>query len=170
MEHFGDGGRFGVNITYSMEKTPMGTAGALKNAEHLLDETIMTLYGDSYLFLDLDDIESSFARSGKSSLMTVYRNYGRYDRSNTLVRDGQVVSYSKQHTEGMDYIDYGLNVFRKQVLDLIPPDRPYQMEDLFSELVRKNQMAAYEVKERFYEIGSPSGLAEFQRYLEGACK
>ena len=51
---FGDGSNLGVELCYNYESSPLGTAGALKDAEHLLDDVFFTLYGDSYLFLDFN--------------------------------------------------------------------------------------------------------------------
>lgn len=165
---FGDGKKFGVNITYSIEEETLGTAGALKNAENLLADTFITIYGDSYLLLDIGEITSHFETSGKLGLMTVYRNSGLYDRSNTSIDDnGMVVKYDKQNTNGLEYIDYGLSIFQKQVLDWIPQRKYYPLEKVFYKLIEMNELVAFETKERFYEIGSPAGLAEFRKFIEG---
>jgi MurNAc alpha-1-phosphate uridylyltransferase len=162
----GDGGRFGVRIKYSREGgSLLGTAGALKKAASLLEVEFYIMYGDSYLFLDFTYIMCYFKNQNKLALMTVYKNRGRYDRSNTVVEGGLVRRYSKQdNTGGMDYIDYGANILRKQTLELVPSDRPYSLEELFPVLIERDELLAYEVKERFYEIGSPEGLAEFRKY------
>lgn len=167
-EYFGDGKRLGVKITYSIEEKPLGTAGALKNAENLLSDTFMTIYGDSYLFLNLKEITSYFKKRHKLGLMTVYRNSGFYDRSNTAIDSNNVVvKYNKQNTEGLEYIDYGLSLFRKQILDWVPPGRYYPLEEVFRKLVEIKELVAFETKDRFYEIGSPAGLAEFRKFVEG---
>jgi MurNAc alpha-1-phosphate uridylyltransferase len=107
-----------------------------------------------------------FKNQNKLALMTVYRNRGRYDKSNTVVAGNLVQQYSKQaRTSAMEYIDYGANILRKQALALVPADRPYSLEDLFPLLIEQGELLAYEVKERFYQIGSPEGLAEFRRYI-----
>jgi len=168
-DYFGDGRRFHVRIEYSIEDSPLGTAGALKNAESLLEDTFMTLYGDSYLFLNLDEVVSRFAQSNKLGLMTVYRNSGRYDKSNTAIdNDGMVVKYDKQQIKGLEYIDYGLSVFHKKVLDWVPCGEYFPLEELFCKLIEIKQLAAFQTKERFYEIGSPEGLAEFRKFVEGS--
>jgi NDP-sugar pyrophosphorylase family protein len=168
MDFFGDGKKFGVDITYSIEEALLGTAGALKNAEDLLADTFMTIYGDSYLFLNLEEITAHFETSGKLGLMTVYRNSGLYDRSNTAIdNNGMVVKYNKQNTNGLEYIDYGLSIFRKQVLDWIPQRKYYPLEKVFCKLIEMNELVAFETKERFYEIGSPAGLAEFRKFIKG---
>jgi NDP-sugar pyrophosphorylase family protein len=166
-QYCGDGGRFGVRIKYSREgNSRLGTAGALKKAVPLLEEAFFVMYGDSYLFLDFNTLMCYFKNQSKLALMTVYKNRGRYEESNTVVAGNLVRRYSKRDKSGeMEYIDYGANILRKPALELVPADHPYSLEDLFPLLIARGELLAYEVKERFYQIGSPEGLAEFRRYI-----
>ncbi|MBI2853652.1 MAG: NTP transferase domain-containing protein [Chloroflexi bacterium] len=165
--YFKDGASHGVSITYSREKRSLGTAGALKKAGHLLDDVFFTLYGDSYVFLDFAAVMSCFKTMNKMALMTVFKNNDLYDRSNVVVKDGFVSKYSKtDKTPGMVYIDYGVNLFDKRVLEMIPVDEAYGMEGLFEQLIAKRELLSYEVGKRFYEIGSHQGLAEFQALID----
>lgn len=167
-ERFGDGSSFGVNISYSTEDKLLGTAGAIKKAEPLLEETFYTMYGDSYLFLDFKEVMKFFKANNKLALMTVYKNHNLYDRSNTAITENLVKKYSKTDiTPEMIYIDYGVNVFRKQALSLIQENQYCSLESIFPQLIEANELLAYEVKERFYEIGSISGMKEFTNYIGG---
>lgn len=167
-DYFGNGRRFDVNIKYSIEHQPLGTAGGLVNAEPLLDDVFFTLYGDSYIFLDYGIALSYFESRSKLALMTVYKNCNRYDRSNTAVDEELVVGFSKgEKSRDMVYIEYGANIFKKKALEMIPKDRFFSLEDLFPSLIENGQILAFEVKKRFYEIGSPRGLKEFEEYLLG---
>ena len=81
-------------------------------------------------------------------------------------RDGRVLAYDKwDQTAAMRHIDYGLGVLRRAAFDVGPADEPYDLASLYQTLVRRNELAAYEVGQRFYEIGSLEGLAETRRYL-----
>lgn len=166
-KYFGDGGKFGMNIKYSYEKEQLlGTAGALKNAEQLLQGQFFVMYGDSYLFLDFAAIMSYFNEFNKLGLMVVYKNYDRYERSNVVVEGSLVKQYSKkERAEGMVYIDYGVSILRKKVLQLVPQNQAYSLEELFHQLIEKKGLLSYEVNKRFYQIGSPEGLEEFRRYI-----
>jgi NDP-sugar pyrophosphorylase family protein len=165
---FGDGTEFGVHITYSVEKELLGTAGALRKAEPLLSDLFFTLYGDSYVFLDFDRVFQYFGSKRKLALMTVLKNYDRHDRSNTAVEGNLVSHYNKEaRYDDMVYIDYGVCLFRKEALTMVPEDRTHSLEKLFSQLVEMRELLAYEVKERFYQIGSPKGLREFEEYVGG---
>ena len=167
--YFGNGSKYGVNIKYSFEDKPLGTAGTLKKAEALLNDTFFTMYGDSYLFLALGHIMSYFESQNKLALMTVYKNYDQYGRSNTVVEGNVVKKFSKKEkTEDMVYIEYGANIFRKEAIKMIPESQFYSLDDLFPRLIEMDELLAFEVKERFYEIGSPQGLREFEQYIKEA--
>lgn len=166
---FGNGNRYGVNIKYSHEEKPLGTAGALKNGEDKLKDPFITLYGDSYVFLDFSEMTSYFQSQDKLALMTVFRNSDRYDRSNTAIQGHLVKEYSKKNRTGdMEYIDYGVNIFRKSVLEMIPENQFCSLEELFPKLIEEEQLLAYEVHQRFYETGSPEGLEDFKQYIAGS--
>jgi len=166
--HFGNGENHGVEIRYSFEDKPMGTAGALKEAEPLLADMFISLYGDSYLFLDFNAIVSYFNSQNKLALMTVYKNNNRWDRSNTVIENNLVRKYDKtEETEDMVYIEYGANVFRKETLEMIPAGQYHSLDTVFPKLVEKEELLAFEVKQRFHEIGSPDGFREFEEYIEG---
>lgn len=167
-DYFADGSKLGVSIKYSREDKPLGTAGALRKARDLLNDPFFTLYGDSFLFLDFEAIMSYFLPQNKLGLMTVYKNYDRYNPSNTVIQGNMVKKFSKkQKTPDMTYIEYGANILRKRVLELIPEGEPYGLDDLFPRLIEINELLSYEVKERFYEIGSPESIKEFARFIGG---
>jgi NDP-sugar pyrophosphorylase family protein len=65
----------------------------------------------------------------------------------------------------MHYIDYGLGVFRAEAFQNLPVGKPCDLTELYSDLLQRNQLAAFEVHERFYEIGSPAGLQETAEFL-----
>ena len=110
-----------------------------------------------------------FKYQNKLALMTVYKNYDQYDRSNTVVEGNLVKKFSKkERAEGMVYIEYGANIFNKEALNMIPENQFYSLDDLFPRLVEMGELLAFEVKERFYEIGSLQGVKEFEDYIKGA--
>jgi NDP-sugar pyrophosphorylase family protein len=168
--YFGEGDRLGVRIRYSEERGMLlGTAGALKNAEPLLEDGFFLLYGDSYLLVDYGEVMRYFRRPSLREglgLMVVYHNADRYERSNVIVRDGRVAVYDKEgRTPGMEYINYGLSVLRKEALSLVPAGRPFSQEELYRRLIERGELLAWETKHRFYEIGSRQGLAEFRELV-----
>ncbi|MQG20440.1 MAG: nucleotidyl transferase [SAR202 cluster bacterium] len=167
MSYLGTGHDLGVNIKYSVEDTPLGTAGALENANTLLGKEFFVTYGDSYLVLDYSDIAKRFVESETLGLMVVHRNEDKYDRSNVVVHGGKVVFYSKtERRPDMVFLDHGLTMLSKEAINLISDDRPCDLSQLFGRLIQNKQLAAYETQHRPYEIGSPKSLEEFREFIE----
>ncbi len=161
----GDGSRFHVQVEYSFDGSNLlGTAGAIKKALPLLGDSFFVLYGDSYLPCDYRRIQTAYEESGRLALMTVFKNNGQWDRSNVEFSHGSVVLYDKENqTSGMRHIDYGLGVFRRAALDVVPDGQAYDLALLYRNLLNAGELAAFEVLERFYEIGSFAGLEELRR-------
>jgi len=163
----GDGSRWDMTFDYVSDGPRLlGTGGALKRAVPLLDESFFVMYGDSYLPCDLPPVEESFLASSKSGLMTVFRNEGQWDTSNVAFADGEILRYHKEQlTPDMAYIDYGLGVLRRDVFDRYPADTPLDLATVYQDLLAEDQLAGYEVNQRFYEIGSRAGLEELSSFL-----
>ncbi|MBX3750677.1 MAG: NTP transferase domain-containing protein [Opitutaceae bacterium] len=161
-ERYGDGAGWDMQITYSHDGPRLlGTGGALIRALPLLGEAFYVLYGDSYLPVDYAGVGRAFLASGQLGLMTVFANAGAYDRSNVWYEAGRIRLYSKkEHRPEMRHIDYGLGVFRATAFTDRPRDAVVDLAEVQADLCRRGELAGFEVKERFYEIGSPTGLAE----------
>jgi len=166
--HFGDGSGYGMSIQYSYDgPTLLGTGGALVQANELLDDQFFVINGDSYLLLPYRTIAEAFRRSGRAGLMVVYRNNSRFDRSNVAVRNG-LVSVYEQHGEkakGCHLIDAGLLAFRKDSILEGQLSGTLDLGDILARLAAQKELAAFQTFQRFYEIGSPSGLAELRSVL-----
>ena len=171
-EHISDGSGFHLNIRYIEDGDQLlGTGGAVQNALHHLPDPFMIMYGDSYLDTDYSRIIQAFIDSRKNALMTIYKNRNRLDRSNILYRDGIIVAYDKTHsTSDMEYIDYGLLVCNKHLFMHYSFTPPYDLADLLLQAVKDGNIAAYEVKRRFYEIGSERGIRETDNYIQRRMK
>jgi NDP-sugar pyrophosphorylase family protein len=169
-ERFGDGSSLGMSIRYSRDGPKLlGTAGAIRHALKMLPEQFFVLYGDSYLPCNYADVQAAFQRSGAPAMMTVYRNEGRFDKSNIEFDGKRILRYDKQHsTPAMHHIDYGLGVFARGVFESIPEEQSYDLASVYQDLVLSHKLAAFEVQERFYEIGSPEGLRDIAVYLQDA--
>lgn len=166
-QEFGNGGSFGLELSHSFDGPKLlGTGGALKKALPLLGDKFMVLYGDSYLPIDYAAPARVFASSGKTGLMTVFRNENRWEPSNVWFEEGEIKRYDKrQLTPEMKHIDYGLGLLRSETLRNWPDQQPFDLADVYQDLIGKRQLAGYEVECRFYEIGSPQGLAELDAML-----
>lgn len=168
-EYFGDGRKFGVNIRYSIEKEKLDTGGALKNAKALLEDDFFVIYGDSYLFIDYQEVYRYFEKFNKLGLMTVFKNFQKIEPSKILVEGNLIAKFDKEHPNqpGMFFTEFGLNIFKKEVLDLVGK-KAFPIGDYFKILIEKRELLAFETLQRFYEIGCPEGLEATKKVIEGS--
>jgi len=163
----GDGGKFGLRLEYSFDGPQLlGTAGALKRALPQLGSEVVVLYGDSYLPCDYAAVENAFLAAGKTALMTVFHNRGLWDYSNVEFSSGRIRAYDKANrTPAMQHIDYGVAVVRSDPFEALPDGKPADLAAVYQDLLRRDELAGFEVAERFYEIGSPAGIRELEAFL-----
>ena len=164
---FGDGARFDMQIAYSFDGPRLlETGGALKQALPLLGERFFVLYGDSYLPIDYGSPARAFLAAGKPALMTVFKNEGRWNTSNVWFEEGKIRLYDKTWPAArMRHIDYGLGILSSEALKEWKAGETFDLAGLYKQLVATNQLAGFEVHQRFYEIGSPEGLKELDALL-----
>ena len=168
-----EGARHGLGVRFVDEGEDLrGTAGALRLAldEGALEDAFLVMYGDSFLPIDMAEVFRAFAACGQPALMTVFRNDGRWDASNVIFDGGLVTLYDKQRrarpAADFAFIDYGLSALQRRVIEAeVAPGGRGDLADLFNALSVRGALAGFEVKQRFYEIGSPAGLEDFERWL-----
>ena len=167
VERYGDGAKWGLSIDYSFDGPKLlGTGGALIRALPKLGDSFYVLYGDSYLPVDYQAVGRAFLASGQPGLMTVFENHEAYDASNVWFEAGRIKLYSKtEKPPQMRHIDYGLGVFRAAAFAGCPHDAVVDLAAVQTELCVRGELAGYELKQRFYEIGSPAGLNELDQLL-----
>ncbi|RYD86098.1 MAG: nucleotidyl transferase [Verrucomicrobiaceae bacterium] len=164
---YGNGSAFGIDLRYSFDgPTLVGTGGAIRKALPELGETFYVLYGDSYLPVDFPTIGQAFLEKNADGLMTVFRNEGLYDTSNVSFHDGRILLYDKKsRTPEMLHIDYGLSLFKADAFRKIQPGEKVDLADIMQDLLAKDRLMGFEVRKRFYEIGSHAGLSELDELL-----
>jgi NDP-sugar pyrophosphorylase family protein len=165
--YVGDGSGWSLSVTYVDEGTDLrGTGGALRLAydEGALGGRFAVLYGDAYLRLDLPTVFHTFEASTRPALMTVIRNGGRWDKSNADFDGNLVTRYSKSKGD-FEWIDYGLLVLERDVVGEIAAGQSSDLADLLTRLSEEGRLGGFEAKERFYEIGSRSGLVDLEAFL-----
>ena len=162
----GDGRSFGLDIRYSEDgDATRGTAGAVKRALPLLGAAFLTVYGDSLPSTDLTAVAAALT-APYAGVMTVYRNDDHGLPSNVAVAGERVVAYDKQAALGtMTHIDYGINAFRADVFADVSDDRPVDLAEVHRAMIARGTLRAFPVSERWYEIGSPEGLAETEQFI-----
>jgi len=172
-EHFGDGSKFGVHITYSREPELLGTAGAVKKMEHLLrDETFIVLYGDNLIQVEFAPL-LEFHRT-RRAVATVALFESPEPWTGGVVEmeaDGRVRRFVEKPDPkevSTNLINAGIYVLESQVLDAIPAGQFRDFgRDVFPKLLADGK-AVYAMKPRAYvqDVGTPERLAKAQRDFE----
>ena len=162
-----NGNDFGLEVKYSFDgEKLLGTGGAVKKALSKLRDPFFVMYGDSYLDIDYKEIANYFILNKMPGLMTVLKNENKWDKSNVIFKNNRIVKYEKNDiTPDMNYIDYGLGIFRKRVFDNYSKDEIFDLASVYMRLAEKKCLLGYEVENRFYEIGSRIGLEETKKYI-----
>ena len=165
----GDRCDWGLDIRFIRDGNDLlGTAGALRHAvaEEVVGKEFFVLYGDSFLDVRLSEVEESYRSQSLPALMTVYRNNNRLDRSNVAFSRGKIRLYDKGGGPDMQYIDYGLLVLSRDIVEEFVDDAASgDLAPLLHVLSLQGRLASFIAEERFYEIGSPDGLADLEEYL-----
>jgi NDP-sugar pyrophosphorylase family protein len=165
-DHVCDGSKYGLRVTYC-EDTLLGTAGALRGAlSHLADEFLVT-YGDSYLRFDYAEPVRMLTRNADcDGVLAIYRNAGRHEVSNVITDGTWVLRYDKQAPDpAFDHVDYGAMALRRNVIAALPAGKKLGLDSIQRDLAARSRLRAFVARERFYEIGSPQGLAELDAML-----
>lgn len=167
IEHeFGDGHQWDVKISYSLEPSPLGTAGALKFAEPYVSHgrDFLVMNGDSFLELDFRQFIRFHQKHGGLISMAVRRvpNAARYGtvRLDTMKR---IIGFAeKTGAEASGVINGGIYVFNPMVLEHIPNGQASLEKDIFPRLLEHGIYAA-EQDGIFIDIGTPEDYARCQK-------
>lgn len=146
-----------LTFSFSQEKIPLGTGGALKNAESLIrSNPFLVLNGDSFCPVDLEGfITQHRAKNAQLSLVVSEAEDSVDFGSLWLDHDGRIVGFQEKTNHGHKLINAGVYLFDKKILDMIPHHKPYSLEhDLFPDLVGKEFYGFFSV-EKVLDIGTP---------------
>lgn len=164
--YFGDGAQWGLRIRYSVDPSPLGTGGALKLAEPLLDETFLLLNGDTFLSCDLSALEEHHRVNQADVTLAVSRaddasGYGSVE----VGADGRATGFREKAVGAYPgYVNAGLYVMSKSLLADVPANRPVSLErDLLNEWVHTRRVFTLQLEGPFVDIGTPEGYEQFAR-------
>lgn len=167
-DYFGNGSEFKVNLHYSVEEVFLGTAGALKNAQQHIPQDFVLLYGDSYLPIDYTQLVQGWFACNCLGLVVCYDNQLGIEVNNIcLDPEGKIRSYNKRKASPQaNYVEAGVSVLKKDVLDFIPAGRQVSLEeDIFPALIKAQGLKGYPVSQRYYDMGTPERLKEIEGVL-----
>ncbi len=164
-EYFGDGSKFSVKISYSVEKTPLGTAGAIKNTEKYINDTFIVLNGDSYLKLDYNKL-INFHKSKKAKLTIALlkikdpRRYGLV----SIDESAKIISFDEKtnNTKGK-LINGGIYIVEPDILKTIPGLVKVSLEkEIFPKLIKQKNVYGFVVNNYFIDIGTKESYMKAQ--------
>lgn len=165
-EYFGNGERFGVDLHYVVEKTPLGTGGGIKNAQEYLDDTFLVINGDVFTDIDINSMaEFHFSRGALATIaLTPVDDPTRYGVIETD-KSGRVLKFlekPKLEQVTTNMINAGLIIMEPSLLDLIPSHTKYSYEkELFPSLLAEGKpVYAFASDNYWIDIGTP------EKYLE----
>jgi NDP-sugar pyrophosphorylase family protein len=164
----GDGSRFGLEVGYARDgDVRRGTGGALRAALGRFGSEVFVTYGDSFLDIEVTPIWDAYRAGGSPALMTVLHNRDQWDPSNVVFDGARVRVHDKsaRGRPGVEWIDFGLSIFRTDLIAAWARPDPFDLSEVTKTLAAEGLLAGFEVKRRFYEIGKPEGLAETVEYI-----
>jgi len=167
MDHFGDGARFGVEITYSVTDVDNDTGTRLRLAKGLVDDEFLLLYCDNYWPMDFPALLAHWRTSGAPAQVVVYENEDGWTRDNLRVEQGLVAVYDKTRAAPrLKGVDIGYFLLRRSVLDLIPEDNVNFEAAVYPTLVQGRGLAAYMTRHRYYSVGDFRRLPRTEKFLQ----
>jgi len=156
-EYFGDGSKFGVNIEYLVDKKDgIGTGGAIKNAERLIDtENFLVLNGDVVTNIDLFPlIEKHLERGGIATL--VLRNSDHPEDSDVVEvgEDGKIINFVGRGQEEKRLANTGIFVFNKCIFDHIPDGASNIEKDVIFKMINRENVYSLVSSDFIKDIGT----------------
>ncbi|MBI2061771.1 MAG: nucleotidyltransferase family protein [Nitrospirae bacterium] len=157
------GDRFGaVQLSYSHETQPLGTAGALRHALPLAEsDPILALNGDSYCQADLQDLVEWHQRKHADGTLALVQvpDAGRFGLVRTDAQDRVIRFDEKGGHEGPGWISAGIYVLSRKLLATIPEGRAVSIETEMFPLWTREQLFGFRLEGRFLDIGTPDSYA-----------
>ena len=165
-DYFGDGQSHGMNIQYSIEQTPLGTAGSVKQAQPLLDDTFIVISGDAVTDIDLSAVIEYHRSRQALATLTLYRVSNPLEYGVVIIdENGRVQRFQEKPSWGeviSDTVNTGIYVLEPQVLDYFEPEISYDFsKNLFPMMLEKGDpMFGYVADGYWCDVGN---LAEYIR-------
>jgi NDP-sugar pyrophosphorylase family protein len=172
--YFGDGSRWGMRITYSLEQELLGTAGGVKHAASFFDGPFLVLYGDNLSTCDLSRLARKHQEHGAMATMALYwrddptsSGIGEVNAEDSIVR---FVEKPRPEEVFSNWVNAGIYLLNPEVLDLIPTGQPCDFgREVFPRMLAEGRtIYGYRMQgdEGLWWIDTPADLARVQRAFE----
>ena len=167
-EYLGDGSSLGLKIRYTIERDLLGTGGAVKLAESLIEsDDFFVINGDTYFEVELREMLHFHSAQGAIATIALACKEGTGRYGNIMVdKSNEIVSFAEKSGDGRaGYINGGTYLFRKDVLDSIPENTVCSLEkEILPFLVGKG-LYGFPVKGYFIDIGIPEDYEKAKREI-----
>jgi D-glycero-D-manno-heptose 1,7-bisphosphate phosphatase len=166
-DHFGDGSRWGVSISYSVTPAEVQTGTRVRAAIDAIDPVFLLLYCDNYWPMQLDRMWRRFVEADPAGMATIYTNKDGYSRDNVRVVDGRIEAYDRSRTSvGLNGVEIGYAILKRDIVaDLLGPEDVSVEEAVYPALASRGALLAYETEHRYYGIGSLERLPATTEFL-----
>lgn len=167
---FGDGRKYGVNLTISKEEKPLGTVGPLTLLENELNEPFLVMNGDILTLLDYRKLYD-FACSKESLLTITTKEFLTPFQFGNIFTEGEYVTGIQEKPDIRTNILAGIYVFKPDIFTLIPDNTYYGMDTLIRDMIKKEYpITHYPIKEYWLDIGRLDDYEKAQEiYKEHFC-
>jgi mannose-1-phosphate guanylyltransferase len=157
MEHYGDGSQFGVNIAYVEEEEPLGTAGPLKLAKNMLNDSFIVTNGDELKNINIPRMFRLHKR--KDALATIAlttvtdpSQYGVARLSGSRILE--FVEKPKPGKAPSFLINSGFYIMEPKVIDMIPSGFSMLEKDVFPKLAKQGTLRGFPFAGQWFDIGT----------------
>ena len=164
----GEGGKWGVNITYSVEDEPLGTAAPLRLVKNLQDN-FLVMNGDILTNLEFDKFYQYHKDSNALCTIAMYRKPVKIDLGVLKTNENnRLYDYIEKPILNYD-VSMGVYAFKRAVLKYIPVNAYFDFPDLVKELIKNNEkILGYPFNEYWLDIGRPEdyelAIEEFEKH------
>lgn len=163
-DHFGDGKKFGVKITYEVEEQQSGTGGALLLAKkYIHSDTFFVLHGDILVDMDIDDMVS-FHKDQETIATIALTSVVDPSQFGEVVLHGarikQFVEKPKKGKQTSQLINCGIYLFQKEIFDYLPRQGTSLLEDIFPKLAGRNELSGFIFEGNWIDIGTPASYEQ----------
>lgn len=174
-DFFGDGEKFGINLVYSIEDQPLGTAGSLTNIPEFFSETFIVMNGDNLTNINLKDLVDFHKTNNAFATIALHSREKSKPSSSFILMDdnNRILEFVERPSDddlkkikgSLKFINAGIYVFQPEVMNFIPSKQKFDFAyDLFPLLLKQNlPLFGFHITDFFREIGT---LEKYQAALE----
>jgi len=161
--YFGNGKKIGVNISYSEEEIPLGTAGAIKKTEKYINDTFLVLNGDSYSHIDLKKFLEFHKSHGSGFSVAVTKVKDQLNYGGVIMDDNKIVKFVEKQADSGNLVNSGVYLFDKILFNHILAEKNVSLErETFPMLATEGLLRGYLFDGYFMDIGRPETYTKFK--------